>query len=191
MKSLMLTAFWLMAGVAPITFNSSFSEESSAVTGKPAPAVKVPERPRKIIRMRVTGYCPCDKCCGKWASDSYRRRKTAAQDSPFIFDGVAADPVLLPYRTRIFIPGIGIKEVDDTGKAMRRAASSGVYHIDIRMPLHSQGRAWGDQWLNVEVIDDLNQPLAITMPPASRTSLDSSRGNRSGAFSQSGSSGRR
>ena len=91
----------------------------------------------------------------------------------------------------VFIPGIGIKEVDDTGKAMRRAATIGVYHIDIRMPLHSQGRAWGDQWLNVEVIDDLNQPLAITMPPASRTSLDSSRGNRSGAFSQSGSSGRR
>jgi len=110
-----------------------------------------PTPEKRTILMKVTAYCLCRKCCGKWALIPREKRKTAAGDNPFIFDGVAAAPKLLPYRTKLRIPGVGVKEVDDTGGAMRKSAKGGVYHVDIRMESHKQALEWGVKWLNVEL----------------------------------------
>lgn len=104
-----------------------------------------------VCGMKVTAYCLCGVCCEKWASNG--TRKTSIGDDARIYDGVAADPKLLPYRTRLEIPEIGIKEVDDTGGGMRQDAKRGIYHIDVRMPSHSAARQWGARWLNVKILN--------------------------------------
>lgn len=103
----------------------------------------------QVIRMKVTAYCLCSECCGKWSGGN----KTSVGDKANVYDGVAADPKLLPYRTKLNIPSIGIKEVDDTGGGMRQSAKQGIYHIDVRMSVHSEARKWGVKWLEVEVLD--------------------------------------
>lgn len=105
----------------------------------------------RMIRMKVTAYCLCEICCGKWAG--LPERKTSIGDDAKTYDGVAADPKLLPYRTKLDIPGIGIKEVDDTGGAMRQSAKKGIYHIDVRMPSHSEARRFGVKYLEVKILN--------------------------------------
>lgn len=104
----------------------------------------------RVIRMKVTAYCLCKICCGKWAD--FSERKTSIGDNARKYDGVAADPNLLPYRTRLEIPGLGVKEVDDTGGGMRQSAKKGIYHIDVRMPSHEAALRWGIRWLDVVVL---------------------------------------
>lgn len=127
-----------------------------AETPKPeAVKMEVAKPATQIVKMKVTAYCLCSECCGKWSGGN----KTSTGDKATVYDGVAADPKLLPYRTQLNIPGIGIKEVDDTGGGMRQSAKQGIYHIDVRMPSHSEARKWGVRWLEVEV---LGNPFGAT-----------------------------
>ena len=102
----------------------------------------------QVVKMKVTAYCLCGECCGQWSGGN----RTSIGDKANIYDGVAADPKTLPYRTKLNIPGVGIKEVDDTGGGMRQSAKQGICHIDVRMSSHSEARKWGVRWLEVEVL---------------------------------------
>ncbi len=90
------------------------------------------------ILMKLTAYCPCEKCCGDDANG-----KTSIGRDAWKTYGVAADPKLLPYGTRLDIPGIGIRIVDDTGGAMRQSAKKGIWHIDIRFHTHKEADEFG------------------------------------------------
>ena len=105
----------------------------------------------QVVKMKVTAYCLCGECCGQWSGGN----RTSIGDKANIYDGVAADPKTLPYRTKLNIPGVGIKEVDDTGGGMRQSAKQGICHIDVRMSSHSEARKWGVRWLEVEVLGKL------------------------------------
>lgn len=109
----------------------------------------------RTVWMKVTAYCTCEKCCGEFAlRQAQGKRTTALGDDATVYDGVAADPKLLPYRTRLRIPGVAdVKEVDDTGGGMRRDAKRGITHIDVRMKSHAEARRWGVKWLEVKVLD--------------------------------------
>lgn len=137
--------------------------QSRAIPERIKPTAKIncasaTDRAPRVVQMKVTAYCLCERCCGKWAlrqaqgKSASKERRTSIGDNAKIYDGVAADPKLLPYRTHLKIPGIGIKEVDDTGGGMRQSAKQSIYHIDVRMPSHQQAREWGVQWLDVEVL---------------------------------------
>ena len=112
----------------------------------PAGRVASAQEEVKTIRMKVTAYDCCLKCCGK--TDAV----TSIGDDGKVCDGVAADPKLLPYRTKLDIPGVGIREVDDTGGAMRKDAKKGITHIDVRMATHAEALKFGVQWLDVKVL---------------------------------------
>jgi len=101
----------------------------------------------KTAKMKVTAYCPCSKCCGPKAIG-----KTSTGHDAWKTFGVAADPKLLPYRTKLDIPGVGIREVDDTGGAMRQDAKKGICHIDLRMHSHQEARKFGVKWLEVKIL---------------------------------------
>ena len=106
-----------------------------------------PEWP-KVIRMLVTAYCPCEKCCGKFADGLTSTGKNAWQ-----IDGVAADPRILPYNTKLVIPGVGIRVVDDTGGAMRRSTEEKkIFHIDVRFHSHKEALQFGKKKLDVVVL---------------------------------------
>ena len=91
----------------------------------------------KIVRVQLTGYCPCEKCCGKWALQAPKTRKTAAGRSPFVADGVAGDPNVFPYGTRFFIEfqGIGERVMDDrlATWVIKKDIKEGRKHLDVRI----------------------------------------------------------
>lgn len=149
--SVTLVCFALAYKTRPATPTLVFRGVEAPIQIPDVPVLAVKQETEKIIRMLVTAYCLCEQCCGKWARVP-GKRVTSIGDDANVFDGVAADPKLLPYRTKLDIPGIGIKEVDDTGGAMRKDAENGICHIDVRFPSHQEARRWGVQWLEIEVL---------------------------------------
>lgn len=104
-------------------------------------------REKEGVKMLVTAYCPCEKCCGQYADGKTSRGRNAWKTF-----GVAADPKMLPYNTKLVIPGVGIRIVDDTGGAMRQSAKKGIYHIDVRFHSHKEALEFGREWLDVAVL---------------------------------------
>lgn len=95
----------------------------------------------------VTAYCPCRRCCGRWA----RYHKTAS-GLPITYnrgDLVAADTRVLPFHTRVGIPGYGggrLVPVVDRGSAVKGRM------IDVFFPNHYRAKRWGKKWLLVEIV---------------------------------------
>lgn len=109
-----------------------------------------PEEPVKDYReieAEVTAYCPCRHCCGKYADG-----KTSTGKNAWL-RGAAVDPQTISYGSRIYIPGYGTVQADDTGVAMRKAARQGKVLIDVRFVLHQDALNWGRQKLTVRVYD--------------------------------------
>ena len=98
----------------------------------------------KTVRAKCTAYCPCRRCCGRFANG-----KTSTGRNAWRPDGCGVDPRLIPYGTLVKIPGAGIRKADDTGPAMRRSSRRGIYHIDVRYASHWTARKWGKRWRRV------------------------------------------
>ncbi len=106
------------------------------------------EKEYREVWAMVTAYCPCYKCCGRGSPGRTSLGKTAWRP------GIAADPRAIAYGTKIDITGYGLREVDDTGGAMRQSWSRrGVIHLDIRMTYHWQARSWGRRLMKVKIYD--------------------------------------
>ena len=95
------------------------------------------------IRMRVTAYCPCAKCCGRH-SDGYTANghhirwgdRFVAADKAFVFG------------TRIKIPGYNdgrAVKVKDRGGAIKG------YRLDVFFNSHSRAKKWGVKYLDIKV----------------------------------------
>lgn len=102
---------------------------------------------KRIVEMKVTAYCPCEICCGEYADGM-----TSTGRNAWTTLGVAADSKLLKYGTKLFIPGVGERIVDDTGGAMRQSARQKKYHIDLRCSTHAEAKKFGVQYLKVEIL---------------------------------------
>ncbi len=89
--------------------------------------------------MRVSAYCPCKKCCGKWA-DGY-----TASGKPAVGLIVAAPPGM-PFGTVLEIPGYGRCRVQDRGGAITGN------RLDVLFATHEQAKQWGVQYLMVKVV---------------------------------------
>ena len=99
----------------------------------------------RLVRMRVTAYCPCDICCGPKAAGVTASGHTVAADNGRF---VAADPVLA-FGTRLVVPGYNAGRpvrVLDRGGAIR-GRSLDVYFDD-----HETARAWGVRYLAVAIM---------------------------------------
>lgn len=88
---------------------------------------------------RISAYCPCEKCCGKWA-DGY-----TASGKPAVGRIIAAPPEI-PFGTTIYIKGYGYGVVQDRGGAIKGK------RLDVLFPTHEQALEWGVKFLNVEII---------------------------------------
>ena len=87
---------------------------------------------------RVTAYCPCRKCCGKWA-DGY----TASGHKIESGDLIVAAPPDIPFGTRIFIPHYGQAVVQDRGGAITGN------RLDVLFATHEEALQWGVKYLKV------------------------------------------
>jgi 3D (Asp-Asp-Asp) domain-containing protein len=100
----------------------------------------------KTVTATVTAYTPYRSCCGRWADGRTSTMKRSRNEL-----GCAADPRAVPYGTFVKIPGAGIREVDDTGRAMKRSWRRGRYHLDVRFLRRQRALKWGRKRLRVEL----------------------------------------
>jgi 3D (Asp-Asp-Asp) domain-containing protein len=99
------------------------------------------------IRMEVTAYCPCTKCCGENAQGiTASGRDVSYNNSRF----VAADTTVLPFHTKLIIPGYhngATVEVIDRGGAIKGNK------LDLYFPTHEEALQWGRKFIDVTVVD--------------------------------------
>ena len=95
----------------------------------------------------ITAYCPCEKCCGKWALNRpngvvYTASGEVAQEGVT----VAAEWDVYPAGTVLYIEGMGEYIVQDVGGAVNGN------HIDIFLDSHEKAVNFGKQTAFVEVL---------------------------------------
>jgi 3D (Asp-Asp-Asp) domain-containing protein len=126
-------------------WNELLVDENTIAAKAIAPAVaRVPTV--RTIRMEVTAYCPCVKCCGPSAHGVTASGKLIAYNGGHF---VAADTSVLPFGTKLVIPGYANNqpvEVADRGGAIKGNK------LDLFFPTHEAALAWGRQMVDVTVV---------------------------------------
>ena len=89
-------------------------------------------------RVEVTAYCPCAKCCGRWA-DGRTASGVRARGK------ILSAPRHIPFGTRISVPGYGVGVVRDRGGAIRDD------RIEVLFPTHREALRWGRRRVTVWV----------------------------------------
>jgi 3D (Asp-Asp-Asp) domain-containing protein len=101
----------------------------------------------RTIRLQVTAYCPCKRCCGPAAQGLTASGRTIAYNGGHF---VAADTRLLPFNTKLIIPGYAN---DKAVQVIDRGGAIKGNHIDLFFPTHEQAREWGVKWMQVTVLE--------------------------------------
>ena len=73
---------------------------------------------------RITGYCPCETCCGEWAKNRPilgDREIVLTSCGAIAREGitVSADPDVIPLGSKLYIEGYGVRVTQDTGSAVK------------------------------------------------------------------------
>ena len=88
---------------------------------------------------KVTGYCPCRKCCGKTDGITASGRKS--QDRHTL-----AAPSKYAFGTRIQLDGYGVYVVEDRGGAIKDN------RLDMFFNTHQEALNWGVKFINGRVV---------------------------------------
>ena len=98
----------------------------------------------RLMLMEVTAYCPCVKCCGRGAHGVTASGARITQNGGQF---VAADTSVLPFGTKLVIPGYGSGPVEvlDRGGAIKGN------RLDVFFPTHEQAKAFGRRWVEILV----------------------------------------
>ncbi len=117
-----------------LSFLQLFAIPFGYVPNCPAVQMGYPES----ITMRVTAYCPCEKCCGQFADGITASGHKIKPGDKF----VAADKSI-PFGTPIVIPGYGIVPVLDRGGAITEG------RLDVFFDSHQEAVNWGVRKLKI------------------------------------------
>ncbi|MHC4904287.1 MAG: 3D domain-containing protein [Planctomycetota bacterium] len=124
---------------------SGLPQNQSLMADEPAAAdaKESPDDSWRVVRMRVTAYCPCSKCCGAY-SDGITACNHHIQNGDRF---VAADK-RYPFGTEMIIPGYNQSnpvQVKDRGGAIKNDK------LDVFFNTHEEALVWGVQYLDVLV----------------------------------------
>jgi 3D (Asp-Asp-Asp) domain-containing protein len=95
----------------------------------------------QVVRMRVTAYCPCSKCCGDYSDGITACNHHIQKGDRF----VAADKKY-SFGTEMIIPGYNKSctvEIKDRGGAIQGN------RLDVYFDTHQEALEWGVQYLDV------------------------------------------
>ena len=123
-----LTFAVLVIAVWGVNRYKNFSSPSSETVASDKSATRL---------CRVTAYCPCETCCGKWADG------ITASGLPAV-GKIAAASSTIPFGTVLDIPGYGVASVQDRGGAITGN------RLDVLFATHAEAKAWGVQYLMVQ-----------------------------------------
>jgi 3D (Asp-Asp-Asp) domain-containing protein len=115
---------------------------------KPAAMIAIPKitKAHHTVKMIVTAYCPCPKCCGPDAMGLTASGKDVTYNNGHF---VAADKSFA-FGTNLIIPGYNDGkpvEVIDRGGAIKGNK------LDVFFPTHEEALQWGRRTIEVTVID--------------------------------------
>ncbi len=116
--------------------------EPPGLPAEPGPALESdrPADPALISlgEFTITAYCPCERCCGRWADGITATGTEAAEGRT-----VAVDPAVIPLGETVYFAGsdglVGGYVAEDTGGAIRGR------RIDLYMDSHEAALEWGVQ----------------------------------------------
>jgi 3D (Asp-Asp-Asp) domain-containing protein len=97
----------------------------------------------QTVRMRVTAYCPCEKCCGEYADGI-----TACGHTIKPGDAFAAADRQYPFGTEMIVAGYNNNQpikVLDRGGAIREN------RLDVFFHTHEEALQWGVKYIDVKV----------------------------------------
>ncbi len=135
---IIVTVFFLMVCSVAVTLWIVREVNVFSPPTSPGPAGSRSVGPARI--MRVSAYCPCKICCGRWA-DGY-----TASGKPAVGLIVAAPPNI-PFGTVLSIPGYSLRAVvQDRGGAITGN------RLDVLFATHEAAKQWGVQYLMVKEI---------------------------------------
>ena len=106
---------------------------------------------------KLTAYCPCTKCCGKWGANrpvdenGYTIVGTASGARAYANHTIAVDPKVIPYGTKVIIERNGVfyeYVAEDCGGAIKNK------RIDVFFDSHSTACEFGVRYGNVYIITD-------------------------------------
>lgn len=114
------------------------------------PIDREPDSLWSLGEFKITAYCPCEKCCGYWATV----RPTDENGEPIVYTAsgkiaaqgvtVAADTSILPFGTVLVIGGHEYT-VQDRGGMVKGN------HVDIYFDSHEAAKEWGTQYMEIFV----------------------------------------
>lgn len=91
---------------------------------------------------RVSAYCPCEICCGRWADGVTASGHVIQPGDKFV-----ASPKNVPFGTMFTVPGY------NNGKPVPASDRGGAIkgnRFDVFFPTHQEALNWGVQYLNVK-----------------------------------------
>ena len=96
---------------------------------------------KKVLEVVSTAYCPCAKCCGKYANGLTHTGMKATKGV------IAVDPRVIPLGTRVYVDGYGFAVAADTGGAIKGS------RIDVCYDTHTEALAWGMKKTRVFILE--------------------------------------
>ena len=100
-------------------------------------------KPVSLGKFKLTAYCPCEICCGEWASNRPSGVVYGAIGEELKEDySIAVDPKVIPYRTEVVIN-------DKTYKAQDCGGGIKGNEIDIYFEDHNDALNFGVQYAEV------------------------------------------
>jgi 3D (Asp-Asp-Asp) domain-containing protein len=106
------------------------------------PASRLP----RVVKMEVTAYCPCKKCCGKNARGVTASGLHVSHNQGLF---VAADTTVLPFHTKLLIPGYA---GGTTVPVLDRGGAIKGNRLDVFFPTHERALKWGRRTIEVTII---------------------------------------
>lgn len=122
---------------------SSTAKSTTALTTKLQTSRSISGKNLKYLgNFKLTAYCPCSQCCGKWANGITATGVIAQPNHT-----IAVDPSVIPYGSKVKING-RTYVAEDCGGAIKSN------RIDIYFSSHQEACDFGVQYADVYLVVD-------------------------------------
>lgn len=142
---------FLLGAFTVLMLECSAEEPTQSVI--PMPEVTVEPEPEYLGEFRITAYCSCEICCGKWAENRPDGIVYGASGEELVAGVSCASP--LPFGTVVEIEGVGTYIVQDRTSSWV-VDKYGENLIDIYFDDHEAAREFGLQYHDVYLKEGAN-----------------------------------
>lgn len=125
------------------TTKSTTAKSTTALTTEPHTSKLTSKKHSKYLgTFKLTAYCPCSQCCGKWANGITATGVIAKPNHT-----IAVDPRVIPYGSKVIINGYEYV-AEDCGGAIKQN------RIDVYFATHQEACDFGVQYAEVYLVVD-------------------------------------